>query len=180
MSKRNKQRYSIPPPSVPAGGDLEKKVPLGTREAFKPVFEGALDFARSKLYGSGMIDPTVLFVFGKRPKDGELKESATKVVSIRWKDEFQKEAVRVRIREKAEQEGAFAVVLLAPTEASGPHEGRFLISGAMADMVADASVTYTVDKENRTFIFSGLTLHDEPARNFFLEGLFTAPDTVTR
>ena len=47
MSKRNKQRHSIPSPSVPAGGGTEKKVPLGTQEAFRPVFERALDFARS-------------------------------------------------------------------------------------------------------------------------------------
>ncbi|HME45845.1 MAG TPA: hypothetical protein VKF36_22335 [Syntrophorhabdales bacterium] len=178
MSKRNKKRHSIPSPSVPAGGGIEKKVPLGTQEAFRPVFERALDFARSKLYGSGVIDPTVLFVYGKGPEDGELKESTTKVVSIRWKDEFQKEAMRVRIREKAEREGAVVVVLLMPGEAAKPQEGTLLIAGAIPGMTADASVTYAFDRETRTFSFSELAWRNEPERNFFLEGLFgAAPKT---
>jgi hypothetical protein len=141
---------------------------------FKPLFEKAVAVAKSALYAAGTIGPTALFVYGENLKDEELSKSATKSVSISWKDESHKEAMRKRIREKAELEGASAVVLLIPGESAGSQEGTLLIAGVTPGMTANASVTYTFDKETRTFSFSNLAWRDQSVRDFFLEGLLSA------
>ncbi len=182
MSRHNRRRHSVPlqahaSPADPAVfNGAHRKVPLLPREVFKPVFEKALAVAKTKLDFTGRIGATALFVYGKDP-EGSLNENATHV-SLSYKDEFHKEAVRRKIHEKVNAEGASAVVLLVP----GPpdREGTFLISGAMPGMTAGASVTYTFDKATKTFSCSEMVWRDEPVRNFFLEGLFSARDGATR
>lgn len=179
---RNRRRHSTPlqanaplsHPAAPAGAESNTQAQLLRREVFKPLFEKILDLAKGALFANGTIGPMALFVYGKGLQDEELKESATKVVSISWKTEFQKEAVRMRIHQKAELEGASTVVLLIPAKAAGPHEGTLFVSGVMPGMAADASITYTFKKETKTFNFSEMTWRAEPVRNFFLEGIFSA------
>jgi len=114
-----------------------------------------------------------LFVYGKGLDGKALEESTTQAIFIRWKNESHKEAVRRRIQEKAALEGACAVVLLLPGEAAELRPGTLLITGVASRTAAEASVTHTFDKETRTFTFSEFRWRDQPAPNFFLEGLFT-------
>jgi hypothetical protein len=179
MSRRNKQKQEIRPPARPLPPEPAVGVESQTRprrDLFKPLFEKACDVAKSALQVARAISPIALFVYGKHLKHEQLKESATKVVSLSWKNEFHKEVVRMRIQEKARAEGASAVVLLTPGP-GGPREGTFLISGAMPDMVADASVAYTLDRETGTLLLSEMVWGDQPVPNFFLEGLFPLSDT---
>jgi hypothetical protein len=179
MARHNKQKHSIPLQSPPLSdpavlNGAGSKPPLLPREVFKSLFEKALDLAKSKLHTTGRIGATALFVYGGAP-EGSLNENATHV-SLSYKDEFHKEAVRRKIHEKVDAEGASAVVLLVPA-----HPGReraFLISGTMPGLTAGASVTYTFDKATKTFSFSELVWRDEPIRVFFLEGLFSAGNTL--
>lgn len=184
MSRRRKPKHSIPlqahpatsDRSVPAGGGIERTMQPSVlpQDLFKPLFEKALDSAKSALHAAGTMGFVALFVYGKGLKDGKHEESTVKIVSVRWKNESHKEAVRMRIHEKAELEGASAIVLLMPGEAAGPREGTLLIAGVMPGMTANATVAYSFDKENRTFSFSELAWRDEPKQNFFLRGLFGA------
>ena len=177
MSRRNKRKHSIrlqadtPLSGLAVVNGADGKTPLLPREMFKQVFEKALDVAKGKLHTTGRIGTMALFVYGKDP-EGRLNENGTQVVSLSFKDEFHKETVRRKIYEKVVAEDASAVVLLVPI-APG-HENAFLISGAMSDMTADASVTYTFDKTTKTFSFSEMAWRDEPIKDFFLEGLFGA------
>jgi hypothetical protein len=179
MSRHNRRNHRSalqPQPQLShltaVGLDDKIRVPRPSHDVFKPVFEKVLDVAKSKLYTTGAIGMTALFVYGKAP-EGSLNASATPV-SLRYTDEFHKEAVRRKIREKVVAEGASAVVLLLPD--SSDREGIFLISGAMPGMTADASITYTFDKATKTFSFSEMAWRDESVSNFFLEGLFSARD----
>jgi hypothetical protein len=110
---------------------------------FKPVFEKAVDWAKGELCGTGTIGPTAVFVYGKDGWHEELKEGAARVVSLRWRNEFQKEAVKRRLQEKVAAEGASAVVLLLPTEAASPHQGQCWLLGATPYLCAEVSITYT-------------------------------------
>jgi hypothetical protein len=175
MSRRRKPKHSAPlhadsPASPHADGKMQ---PPLSREAFKPLFEKALAIAKSKLQATGTIGTTTLFLYAKSP-EGSPEDKITHV-SVSYKDAFHKEAVRQKIRNKVSAEGAYAVVLLA----SGPRgrEGNCLISGAKPDATAVASITYTLDKETKTFNFSELVWRDEPVRNFFLAEIFSAPAT---
>ena len=148
--------------------------PCSYAEVFKPLFEKALAVAKSKLHTTGRIGATALFVYGKA-SEGSLNQNVTQV-SLSYKDEFHKEAVRRKMHEKALAENASAVVLLVP--ALRDRESAFLISGAMPGITADASVTYTFDKATKTFSFSELVWRDEPMRDFFFEGLFSEGNTL--
>jgi hypothetical protein len=176
---RSKHRSALPPQpqlSNPAGVGVVSKVEasLLSRDVFKGIFEQALDLARTAPDVDGTIGPRALFIYTKSLRDEERNDSAMKFVSISWKNELHKEVVRMRIHEKAEQEGASAVALVMPAETSDLHERRSLISGATPHLRADASVTYTFDKATKTFIFSEIAWRDEPVSSFFLEGIFGA------
>ena len=179
MSRHNKRKHGIPLQSPPASDSAvlsgaDSQTPLPLREVFKPVFEKALSVAKSKLHTTGRIGATALFVYGGA-SEGSLNEKATHV-SFNYKDEFHKEAVRRKMHEKAVAEKASAVVLLVP--ALRDRESAFLISGAMPGLTAHASVTYTFDKTTKTFSFSELVWRDEPIKDFFFEGLFSAGNTL--
>jgi hypothetical protein len=172
MSRHNKRKHSIPLESPPPSDSAvlngaDSKTPLLLREAFKSIFEKALAVAKSELRTTGRIGATALFVYGRAP-EGSLNENTTHV-SLNYKDEFHKEAVRRKIHEKAVAENASAVVLLVP--ALPDRESAFLISGAMSGLTAHASVTYILDKATKTFSFSELVWRDEPIKDFFFEGL---------
>ena len=137
------------------------------------LFQRAVAIAKKQLDVTGTIDPTALFVYGENFEDAE--ESATKVVSIGWKDEIQKEIMRTRVHEKAQRENASALVLLMPVHASPAHKGQCVLSGAAPRQRAEASLTYALDGESNAFIFSELTWREGQAGDFFLEGLFTEP-----
>ena len=176
MSRHNRRNHkSALQPPAGVGIDGTTRVQRPSHEVFKPVFEKALDVAKSKLHTTGEIGITALFVYGKAP-EVSLNASATHV-SLRYKDEFHKEAVRRKIHEKVAAESVSAVVLLFPDPSD--REGTFLISGAMAGTTADASITYTFDKATKTFNFSEMVWRDESVNNFFLEGLFSARDGAT-
>jgi hypothetical protein len=122
MPRRSKRKHrtplqaqaATPGRSVPAGGGTERTIQpqVPSQDLFKPLFEKALHSTKSALHAAGTIGPTALFVYGKCLEE-DLGKTATKIVSIGWKNESQKEAVRMRIYQKVELEGASAVVLLA-------------------------------------------------------------------
>ena len=184
MSRRSKRQHRIidqaqaarSPAAVPPSDSIERATPPQhiQREAFRALFQKAVAIVTKQLNATGRIDPTALFVYGNNVTDAE--ESATTVVSIAWKNEFHKEAVRTRLREKAKMENAFALILILPEHARKPHEGQCVLSGAAPQLRADASLTYALDRETQTFILSELTWHEEPRCSFFLEGLFTEPE----
>ena len=180
MSRHNRRKQSTPPEahaplSRPDGVTAVRKTEeaLLQREVFRPLFEKALAVAKNRLDTTGRIGATALFVYGKAPEGGP--SGKTTHVSLSYKDEFHKEATRRKIREKVLAENASAIVLLVPALPSG--EGTFLISGAMPGMTAGASVTSTFEKSTKTFSFSELVWRNEPIRDFFLEGLFSAGNT---
>ena len=80
-------------------------------DAFKSTIEKAADRSRSELASEGKIKPMAFFVHA----DGTMK-----TVSLSVKDEYQKEALIRRIREKALAENISTVIVL--TEMDDEHE----------------------------------------------------------
>ncbi len=175
MSRQNKRQQSVAPHpetsnrSVSDVGVITPVMPFqpSPQDLFKGLFEKALDAATRLLPAAGPVTPMVVFVYGNA-----LERITMQAVFMRWKNESHKEAVRRTIQEKAAQEGATAVVLLLPAQAARLQPGTLSITGVAPRMAAEASVTYTFEKETRTFTFSEFAWRDTPAPNFFLGGLF--------
>jgi hypothetical protein len=72
-------------------------------DAFKGAIERAADWQRKDIASEGKIKPMVFFVH----EDGTMK-----AVYLSLKDEYQKESLICKIREKAHAEHAFAVLFM--------------------------------------------------------------------
>jgi len=183
MSHRRRKKKVIRPqppgPMVPAVVVSDPQVPSPSqKEAFTVVFEKVLTMVNRRLSFTDRIAPLATFVFedGDR-KDGGLDGSHMKAVSLSWRTDFNKEIIRRKIRDKAAHEGASAVILLtdaAPPARSGNslQQRTFLLSGVTLRVNARASVAYTFDEQSRSLSFSEIEWLDEPAKNFFLDGIF--------
>ncbi|OPY84679.1 MAG: hypothetical protein A4E65_00243 [Syntrophorhabdus sp. PtaU1.Bin153] len=134
-------------------------VPLFLTGIFKEVFERAVGRARNQLASSGRIEPTVFFGY----TNGMIK---TGVLS--FKDEFHKELLKKRVREKTLAENASVVIVLT----EGERSGTILLSGAASGMRASARVDYAFDKNTKTITLWKVRWLDNPLRNAFLEGIF--------
>ena len=127
------------PPAVPPED--------GTKGPFIPPFlmasvEKAADIAKRELSDTGRITPKALFVYD------EQSDPRITVVSLNWRSEFEKDALARRLRDKALQENARAVVVMGIQ----PLEERHLVtlSGVTFETEVAASVDYVFDGATRT------------------------------
>jgi hypothetical protein len=138
------------------------------------VCERAADLVKSGVASTGKIRPTAIFVYENDA--GTPEASTTKVVSLIWNGEIQKEALIQRIREKALLEKASAVLLLAeadPEQRSSPRrQGVLMLSGVTLGVSLSARVGYTVDTETKSINSWELRWLQTPVQNVFLDGIF--------
>ncbi|HME41692.1 MAG TPA: hypothetical protein VKF36_01285 [Syntrophorhabdales bacterium] len=143
-------------------------------DAFKSVCERAADLVKSEVASTGKIRPTAIFVYENDASTPEA--STTKVVSLVWNGEIQKEALIRRIKEKALLEKASAVLLLAeadPEQRSSPRrQGVLMLSGVTPGVSLSARVDYTVDKETKSINSWEIRWLQTPVQNVFLDGIF--------
>ena len=100
--------------------------------------EKAADLAKRELNDTGRITPKALFVYD------EQSHPRITVVSLAWRNEFEKDALAKRIRDKALQEDARAVVVI------GIQPQIVTLSGMTFETEVTASVDYTFDGGTRT------------------------------
>jgi hypothetical protein len=140
-SKRKKQKKSgvqpPPAPSVASAPGISSEIP----PALKSLMEQAADCAKIELASSGKIVPKALFVY-----DGESPTSAPRTVEVMlsFRNEEQKDALKKRVREKAVEEGAQAVVVV--DQIGGQQVSIF---GASADARIAASISYQFDVKTK-------------------------------
>ena len=100
--------------------------------------EKAADLAKRELIDTGRITPKALFVYD------EQSHPRITVVSLAWRSEFEKDALAKKIRDKAFQEDARAVVVI------GIQPQIVTVSGMTFETEVTASVDYTFDGGTRT------------------------------
>ena len=148
-----------PSPNVSVGVDHGIPVPSPLTDAFKKVFEKAVDRARKELLSSGKIGLAVFFVY---------TNGMMNVGSLFFKDELHEGLLKKRVREKALAENASAVILLT----EGERPGTIMLSGTAPGMRASARVDYVFDKDARAITSWEPHWLDRPLRNAFLDGIF--------
>jgi hypothetical protein len=130
----------------------------------RAAVEKAAAMAKNDLGSAGKITPAALFVYGSI---ADPEATRTTTVSLYWRNELQKEAVRRRIREKALLEGACAVVVL------NTEDRVLLISGRTSTNTGiTASVDYLCESDAQVVSRWDLQWRDNPVTDFFLEGVF--------
>jgi hypothetical protein len=195
MSWRRRKKKAVtyePSPAMPQSGLPERNessrpaVNLTTKlrlaADFGVVFKRVADLIRNELATAGKVRTMVCFVYaGDRKEDGSTSPTI-KTVFLSWKTEFQKELIRKRIRDKAVLEKASAVLVVADAEmgpanaqpnGSSQRKGTILISGTSPSADFSASLTYVVQGETDTVSLDEMQWFDEPAYNFFLDGIHT-------
>ncbi len=161
--KRIKQIYRSSPPATATPTPHVQPVP----EVLKAAVEKAADMAKNQLASTGRITPAALFLYGS---DTSPETTRTTMVSLSWRNDLQKETVRRRIREKALAEGAYAVLVMSTKDRTLAISGR-----TSTNIPITASVDYAYQEADR--VVSRWELHwlDDPAADFFLEGIFNLP-----
>ena len=135
FSVRRSVSSALSPPAptpVSPPPDPEANARQRSSNAFKSVCERAADLVKSEVASTGKIRPTAIFVYENEA--GTPEASTTKMVSLIWNGEIQKEALIQRIREKAYMEKASAVLLLAeadPEQRSSPGDRACLCCQAL-------------------------------------------------
>ena len=107
--------------------------------------EGAADRAKRELTDTGKTTPKALFVY-----DGQvpLSDSMITVVSLAWRTEFLKDALWKKIKDKALQENARAVVVMV----IGPvkRKGLLTVYGMTRETEIGAWVGHAFDRDTKT------------------------------
>jgi hypothetical protein len=152
----------IPPSAVPLAHQETKTRPLLT-DAFKNAIEKTADRSRSELVSEGKLKPMTFFANA----DGTMK-----TVSLLVRDEFQREAVARRIREKVSAENVTTVIAL--TEIDNEHTA--VLSGISPGMRGSASISYGFDNKTKTVTSWKITWLNQPVQNVFLDGIFDEKD----
>ena len=128
-------------------------------DAFKSTIEKAADRSRNELVSEGKIKPMIFFVHA----DGTMK-----TVYLSVKDEYQKETLIQRIREKALAENISTVIVLTEMD-----DGKTVIlSGVSPGMRGSARVDYSFDNKTKTIILWKISWLNQPVQNVFLDGIF--------
>jgi len=154
---------SVMPPRIVVGAYQETKtLPLFT-DAFKSTIEKAADRSRSELVSEGRLKPMVFFVNA----DGTMK-----TVSLFVKNEYQKEALIRKIREKALAENISTVIILTETD----DEHGVVLSGVSPGMRGAARVDYNFNNKTKTVTSWKITWLNQPLQNVFLYGIFDKKD----
>jgi hypothetical protein len=129
---------------------------------------------KSEVASTGKVRPTAMFVYESEPD--KLEVSTTKIVSLIWRGEHQKEAIIRGVREKAYMEHASAVLILTEAEPEPPGSPRrqdaFILSGVTPGASLSARVDYAVDKETKSITSWELRWRKGPVQNVFLDGIF--------
>jgi len=176
MFRRRKRKNSTgnethpePPPLVPNSATpspfsvdvhRETKTSPVLSDAFIGAIEKAADWSRTGLASEGKIRPMVFFVHA----DGTMK-----AVSLSIKDEFHKELLKTRIREKTLTENAIAVIIL--TEMDNDRH-KVVLSGVSSGMKASAHVSYSLDTQSKTITSWKINWLNQAVQNIFLDGIF--------
>ena len=171
MFRRRKRKNNsvnesqLSPPAAPSLiTDVHQKTkasPLMT-EAFRQAIEKAVDWPRKDVASDGKIKPMVFFAHG----DGTMK-----AVSFSLKDEYHKESLIRKIREKAHAEHAFAVLLLMETNSEN-HTA--ILSGVSAGMKASVYVDYSFDPESKTITSRTINWLNRAFHDTLIDGIFDA------
>jgi len=171
---------SRPPVSPPAPTpvspppDPEAIARQRSSNAFKSVCERAADLVKSEVASTGKVRPTAIFVYENEAGTPEAR--TTKMVSLIWNGEMQKEALIQRIREKAIVEKASAVLMLTeedPEQRSSPRrQGVLMLSGVTPGLSVSARVDYAVDNETKSINSWEISWLQRPVQNIFLDGIF--------
>ena len=147
------------PPRTVVGAYQETKTSPLLSNAFKSTIEKAADRSRSELVSEGKIKPMAFFVHA----DGSMK-----TVSLSVKDEFQKDVLMLRIREKALEENIPTVIVLSEID----NEHGVVLSGVSSGMRGAARVNYNFDNKTKTVTSWKITWLNQPLQNVFLDGIF--------
>jgi hypothetical protein len=147
-----------PPPTAVHVYQETKIAPVLT-DAFKSTIEKAADRSRSELASEGKLKPMVFFVHA----DGTMK-----TVSLSLKDEYQKEVLIRRIREKVSAENISTVIVL--TEIDNGH--GMVLSGVSPGMKGSASISYSFDDKTKSVTSWKTTWLNQPVQNIFLDDIF--------
>ena len=173
--RRNKHKtvnktQSESPPSVQAtnsdtsphtvvGAHQETKTPPLLTDAFKGTIEKAADRSRNELVSEGKIKPMAFFL---------LADGTMKTVSLLVKDEYQKDALIRRIREKALAENVSTVVILTEMD----YEHTAVLSGVSPGMRGAARVDYSFDNKTKTVTSWKITWLNKPVQNVLHDGIY--------
>ena len=95
-------------------------------------------------------------------------DGTMKTVSLSVKNEYQKEALIRRIREKALEENISAVIVLTETD----NEHGVVLSGISASMRGSARADYSFDNKTKTVTSWKITWLNQSVQNVFLDGIF--------
>jgi hypothetical protein len=151
-----------PPPTFVSAHQETKTSPL-LSDAFKSTIEKASDRSRNELVSEGKLKPMGFFI----QTDGTMK-----TVSLSVKDEYQKEALIKRIREKVLAENVSTVIVLSEID----NEHGMLLSGVSPGMKGSARVDYNFDNTTKTVASWKMTWLNRPLQNVFLDGIFGKKD----
>ena len=149
---------NIPPRTV-ASTHQETKTPPLLTDAFKSIIEKAADRSRSELVSEGKLKPMAFFVNA----DGMMK-----TVSLSDKDEYRKDVLIRRIREKTLAENISTVITLTEMD----HEHTAVLSGISPSMRGSASIGYSFDNKTKTVTSWKMTWLNQPLENVFLDGIY--------
>jgi hypothetical protein len=128
-------------------------------DVFKSTIEKAADRSRNELVSEGKIKPMAFFIHA----DGTMK-----TVALSVKDEYQKDVLIRRIREKALEENIPTVIVLSKID----NEHGMLLSGVSSGMKGSARVNYSFDNKTKTVTSWKITWLNQSVQNVFLDGIF--------
>ena len=151
---------SAAPSSVAFGVHHETKPSLLLTDAFKGAIEKAADWPRSELASEREIKPMVFFVHA---------DGAMKAICLSLRDEYHKESLIRRIREKALAENAFAVIILTEMNNEGH---KVVLSGVSPGMKASVCVDYRFENESKTVTSWKINWLNHTVENAFIDGIF--------
>ncbi len=100
------------------------------------------------------------------------EDGTMKTVCLSAKNEFQKDVLIRRIREKALEENISTVVALSDIDEG--HE--VVLSGVSPGMRGSARVNYSFDNKTKTITSWKITWLNQPAQNVLLDGIFARKD----
>jgi len=137
----------------------ETKISPSLTDALKSVIEKAADRLKNELASEGKLKTTTFFVNA----DGTMK-----TVALSVKDEFQKDVLIRRIREKALEENISTVITLTEMD----YEHTAVLSGVSPGVRGSACIDYSFNNTTKTVDLWKITWLNQPVRNVFLEGIF--------
>ena len=151
------------PSHTAVSAQQETKIPPLLSDAFKNTIDKAADRSRSELLSEGKIKPMAFFVHA----DGTMK-----AVSLSLKDEYQREAVMRRIREKALAENISTVIVL--TEMDDGHTA--VLSGVSSGIRGSARVDYSFNNTTKTVTSWKITWLNKSVKNVLIDDIFDIKD----